>query len=73
MKVYITTATSKSGDDYGPITLIKKPSDKELEKIWRQAAPQEFVEESDGPGNWGSYLHVELVESEVIGDETSSL
>lgn len=57
MKVWAVTAQSESGDDYGVWLFKNKPTQKRLEEEARKRAPGEF-EEEDGPGSFGSYLHV---------------
>lgn len=68
--VYVSTAKSESGDDYGAMVFAKKPTDKAHEAIWREICPQEFPDNDDpenrGPGNWGSYLYVRLEKAKVI-------
>lgn len=64
-KVWVVNANSESGDDYGPYLFDKKPTDKELETFMKDYWPDEFPEEKDGPGKWGSYLYISLVESEI--------
>lgn len=64
MKVWILTAKSESGDDYGPWVFRKPPTNAEITKFLLKRVPSEF-EGGDGPGHAGSYLHVTLVESET--------
>jgi hypothetical protein len=66
--VWVTWAESESGDDYGRYVLAHEPSNKELEEFWRERAESEFPVEDDegeldeGPGDWGSWLHVRVEE-----------
>jgi hypothetical protein len=50
---------SESGDDYGTQVFGFEPTDAELEKWCRRVFEAEFDDERDGPGRWGSCLHVE--------------
>lgn len=63
--VWVTMASSESGDDYGPYVFTHKLTANELEAFWREECPGE-CEDDDGPGNWGTYLHVSLVERTLI-------
>jgi hypothetical protein len=65
--VWVVTAKSESSDEYGPWVFEREPTDEQLEAFCRKECPQEFgiyesdeddLEENDGPGDWGSYLHV---------------
>lgn len=61
--VWVVTAKSESSDDYGPWVFAKKPTDDELKKFCQEQCPGEFEDcgdesDPDGPGEWGSYLHV---------------
>lgn len=66
MKVYVTTAKSESGDDYGPFVFSAAPSMAQVEAFWRKEAPQEFTEENDGPSDWGSYLTHYIAEVDLL-------
>lgn len=72
MTIFCLTATSESGDDYGPFLFNKKPTDTQLEYWLREFCPGEFDdadaenEEDSGPGVFGSYLHINLSEAEMI-------
>jgi hypothetical protein len=64
---WVTTAHSESGDDYGPCSITGsgergRPTDDELRAFWRDMCPQEFEDEGDGPGDWGSFLFTTLTE-----------
>jgi hypothetical protein len=61
--VWVVTAKSESSDDYGPWVFAKKPTDEELKAFCEKECPGEFEccdgeDEMDGPGEWGSYLHI---------------
>jgi hypothetical protein len=56
--VYVVSAKSEGCDDYGPWVFAKKPSMKQLEKFLREKCEEDFTEENDGPGEWGSYLYI---------------
>lgn len=62
--VWVVTAMSESSDHYGPWVFAKKPTDEQLKEFCKENCPGEFdccdgEDEMDGPGNWGSYLHVD--------------
>lgn len=57
-KIWVLTASSESGDDYGPWLFDFKPTDRELEMFLREEAPGEW--EDEGPGFKGSYLFPKL-------------
>lgn len=63
-KVWVVTAKSESGDDYGPWVFSSRPTEATLKKLVR--AQGEDGEDCDGPGVFGSYLHLSKpVEVEV--------
>ena len=68
--VTVITAKSESCDDYGPWVFETRPTDEQLEAFLREHAAGEFEEnedgEFDGPGIFGSYLHVEIHERNVF-------
>lgn len=66
MKIAIVVAKGESGDDYGPWAFAKKPSASKLEKFLREQCEQEFTDDNDGPGEYGSYLHIQIHETEII-------
>ena len=69
MKVWVVSAKSESGDDYGPWVFKTPPSTEKLEAFLREECSGDFPEpdEDEGPGDYGSYIHVEGPhESEVI-------
>lgn len=55
---YILLVKSESGDDYGPWLFTHKPTDKELKQFLKRECGWEF-ENNRGPGEWGSYLHID--------------
>ena len=63
--VWVVSVNTESGDVYDPIVFDKKPSDKQLFKFFRERNPEEFEGGDEGPGEWGSYLHVGIEECEV--------
>jgi hypothetical protein len=68
--VWVTWAKSESGDDYGPFVLAKEPSDEELRDFWELNCSEFPYEDDDGeivegPGDWGSWIHVNLEECEI--------
>lgn len=64
-KVWVVTAKSESGDDYGPWVFSEKPTEARLKRLVRTQG--EDGEDCDGPGDFGSYLHVDPpVEVEVL-------
>lgn len=65
-KVVVITAQSESCDTYGPWLFDSRPSDEELEVFLKKNAPGEFEDENDGPGIFGSYLHINIVEREIL-------
>jgi hypothetical protein len=54
MKVWIVTATSESGDDYGPWAFSSKPDKARMKSLVEDTGEELDV---DGPGDFGSYLH----------------
>lgn len=68
-KLTVVLVHSESGDDYGPFLFSKKPTDAQLKAFLQERCPGEFedeAEDGDGPGEWGSYLHVRITEREVL-------
>lgn len=57
MRVWVIFAKSESGDLWGPWVFERKPSDDELETIFRDECSAEW-DGDDGPGFRGSYLHI---------------
>jgi len=60
--IWILTAHSESGDDFGPLAFSKKPTEAKLKKI---AFDWDGEETEDGPGDYGSYVYLDLSEVEV--------
>lgn len=60
-KVWVVTGHSESGDDYGPVVYVKKPDDKVLKALVGSWDADDW----DGPGDYGSYVHLEIEECEV--------
>ncbi len=57
-EVWIVEIKSESGDDYGVAAFGFEPDEEYLERYCREeVAPDEFIG-GDGPGRWGSHLHV---------------
>lgn len=64
--VYVIRVTNESGDDFGEHTFSSKPSDEKLEARLREIGPGDW-DYGDGPGEFGSYLHVEHIgEREIV-------
>lgn len=57
-KVYVYTGMSESGDVYGPWVFEKKPTPMKLSQILRNDCAGEFTEHADGPGIFGSFIHL---------------
>lgn len=57
--MYVFTYNTESGDSGVLGVFKKKPTDKKLEKIARDLMPDEFFDDNDGPGNWGSNVFIE--------------
>lgn len=68
MKVIVVTGKSESGDNYGPWVFDKKPSGRQLHLFLKENVSSEFPGEGseDGPGVYGSYLHIDIYEVEVM-------
>jgi len=57
-RVWTISFVSESSDDYGPYLFDREPTEEELRafvKTFGDDAPKD----ADGPGIFGSYLHVE--------------
>ena len=54
--VFVVTGVSESTDHYGPFVYKKKPSDKVLEALVKMLD----YGEGDGPGDYGSYVHLSV-------------
>lgn len=57
-KVWVITADSESGDDYGPYLFSKKPSKKDEEEIVKLLD----YEDGNGPGDYGSFVYLKVDE-----------
>lgn len=60
--VWVLTGHSESGDDYGPFVFAKKPFKKKLKEI---AYDWDGVKGMRGPGDFGSFVFLELSETEI--------
>ena len=58
MEVWIITGGYQSSDQYGPLIFSKKPSEDLLERIAFCWDGDE--EERDGPGDFGSYVYLNV-------------
>lgn len=65
-KIFLLWADSESCDHYGPWVFDKKLTSKQIEKFLRKECEQEFTEDNDGPGDFGSYLYIQTLETEII-------
>lgn len=65
--VYVITGKSESGDNYGPIVATNKPSEKYLKKLTYEW--DGIPEEENGPGNYGSYVHLEVNKTKITDCE----
>lgn len=64
-EVVVVTGHSESGDDYGPWVFNSRPSD-EFMKAWlKEFAAGDFEDDEDGPGDYGSYVHLKFHESSI--------
>lgn len=61
-KIWVVSGKSESGDDYGPIAYSSKPSSKTLKKLVEEWDAEDW----DGPGDFGSYVHLTIDEVEII-------
>jgi hypothetical protein len=62
----VIVGKSESGDDYGPWVFNKTPSDQQLETFLREECAGDFPEDGEeGPGIFGSYVHIDIHEVEV--------
>lgn len=55
--IWIVTAHSESGDDYGPKRYNHEPTEKDL-RAFIAATGEEL--DCDGPGDFDSYVHLEV-------------
>lgn len=59
--VWVVSGKSESCDDYGPVVYSKKPSHKILKALCEDWDAGEW----DGPGDYDSYVHLDVNECEV--------
>lgn len=57
--VWVIFMKSESGDNYGPYVFDKEPTDDQLKDFLKEHCPGDFDDDEDGPGVFGSYLHIE--------------
>ncbi len=57
-EVVVVTGHSESGDDYGPWVFDRKPSDEFMKAFLKEYAAGEWEDDEDGPGHYGSYVHL---------------
>ena len=70
-RFWVLSVTSESGDSYGPSLFEEKLDDSELEVFLHNQFPDEW-EEDDGPGIFGSYLHIKWDLAHVYGKPSIS-
>lgn len=63
MKIFVVTGSSESGDDYGPEVFKKKPTEEQLKSFVKSC---EGVIDGEGPGVYGSYIHLKVTEKELM-------
>lgn len=61
LKVWVVTGKSESGDDCGPVVYANKPSHKILKALCESWDADDW----QGPGHYGSYVHLSVDECEV--------
>lgn len=54
--VFVVTGKSESGDSYGPVVFNGKPTD----KILQQLCEAWDFGDGDGPGAYGSFVHLSV-------------
>lgn len=68
--VWIVSANSESGDDYGVIAVYKQePTENELRELTSEktfGADGWCAEDESGPGIFGSYLHLTIQQWELM-------
>jgi len=62
MKVWVVTAESESGDDYGPVVYTEEPAPQVLKHL----AQSWDYDDGDGPGDYGSYVYLVTTAVRVI-------
>lgn len=60
--VWIITATSESGDDYGPKVYYHEPNEKDKRYFIKKETNEEI--DIDGPGDFGSYVYLTITKDE---------
>jgi len=69
MKVWIVTAHSESGDDYGLLKIFKnEPTDEQLKALTHYdkiGCDGWSEDQNDGPGDFGSWLHLTIYEDDI--------
>ncbi len=65
-KVWVVTGHSESGDDFGPLVFVSQPHEAKQREI---ALDWDSNEELDGPGDFGSYVFLQVDEAiiEALG------
>lgn len=56
--IWIITAHSESGDDYGPKRYDHKPTEEDKRDFILKETPEEIG--IDGPGDFDSYVHLKI-------------
>lgn len=69
--VWVVRIKSESGDDYGAVVFDFEPTDEQLRIFCLETYPGDFdPDEPDGPGNWGSYLHIAGPYQQVVFEKS---
>jgi hypothetical protein len=61
-KVWVLSGVSESSDHFGPLVFAEKPSEERQKQI---AFSWDGNEDEDGPGDFGSYVYLELEEAVI--------
>ena len=69
MKVWTVCGKSESGDDYGPYVLDFEPDEFTKSRIAHEWDGWWDEGEPEGPGSYGSYVYLEVEETEVLSLE----
>ena len=56
--IWIITATSESGDDYGPKRYDHNPTEEDKRNFILKETPEEI--DCDGPGDFNSYVYLKI-------------
>lgn len=67
-KVWVSYGTSESSDHYGPFVFASKPTEKQLEKFWRENG--DYFPDEPGPGSYGTYVYVTTEQVTVLDPKT---